>query len=432
MISNIPNYVLSTLEQCVDQVKSNLRPYVNDPISDFTRNRKLNFEQLVRFYLQLQAKSNNSELNDYFTDVESMPSSSALCQAKGKVSYKAFERIFQKFSHSFKLKKTWKGYHILACDGSDVNIPSNKNDIETLCQSGIYKSYNQFHLNALYDCKNEIYWDVSIDSATKTRECDAMKEMIFRRLYPENSIILADRGYEKYELIACCIEEKQKFVIRVKEKDSNGILSTVDLPDGEFDTVVTRKLTRRQTKETKENKEYVLLMNQTEFSYLGINDEYYELSFRVVCFKITDGTYEYLVTNLDASEFSIQELKELYHMRWSEETGFRKLKYTIGLVNFHSKKSEYIKQEIYSRLIFFNLSNIIIQLADIHHKTEKYEWKVSFTAAVTNIRNFLNGKIDGIELMERIKKVLAPLRPERSYPRKVLPQSAKSLNNRIA
>ena len=101
MISNIPNYVLSTLEQCVDQVKSNLRPYVTDPISDFTRNRKLNFEQLVRFYLQLQAKSNNSELNDFFAKVESMPSSSALSQAKGKVSYKAFERIFQKFSHSF-------------------------------------------------------------------------------------------------------------------------------------------------------------------------------------------------------------------------------------------------------------------------------------------------------------------------------------------
>ena len=432
MISNIPNNVLSALDKCIDQVKSNLRPYVSDPISDFTRERKLNFEQLVKFYLQLQAKSNNSELNDYFTKVESMPSSSALSQAKGKVYYKAFERIFHKFSHSFELSKTWKGYYILACDGSDVNIPSNHNDIETLCQNGTGKSYNQFHLNALYDCHNEIYWDASIDGSTKTRECDAMKQMINRGLYPKKSIIIADRGYEKYELFACCNEKNQKFVIRVKDKDSNGILSVIDLPDGEFDTVVTRKLTRRQTKETKENREYVLLMNHSEFSYLGISDEYYELSFRVVCFKITDDTYECLITNLDTDEFSIQELKELYHMRWCEETSFRRLKYTIGLVNFHAKKSEYIKQEIYTRLIFFNLSNIIIQLANIQHKTEKYEWKVNFSAAVTNIRNFLNGRIDGIELLERIKKVLAPLRPERSYPRKVLPQSAKSLNNRIA
>ena len=54
MISNIPNNVLSALDKCIDQVKSNLRPYVSDPISDFTRERKLNFEQLVKFYLQLQ------------------------------------------------------------------------------------------------------------------------------------------------------------------------------------------------------------------------------------------------------------------------------------------------------------------------------------------------------------------------------------------
>ena len=30
MISNIPNNVLSALDKCIDQVKSNLRPYVSD------------------------------------------------------------------------------------------------------------------------------------------------------------------------------------------------------------------------------------------------------------------------------------------------------------------------------------------------------------------------------------------------------------------
>ncbi len=432
MISNIPNYVSSKLDHCIDQVSSNLRPYVYDPVSDFTRERKLSFKQLFKFSLQLQAKSNNSELNDYFIKTESLPSSSALCQAKGKISHKAFERIFHNFNHSFDLTKTWKGYHILACDGSDVNIPTNPKDLDTLCQNGSAKLYNQFHLNALYDCYNEIYWDVSIDSASKARECDAMKEMILRHLFPKKSIIIADRGYEKYELIACCKQENQKFVIRVKSKESNGILSALDLPDGEFDKTVTRKLTRRQTNEIKGNKEYTLLWHRSEFPYLGIKDEYYELSFRAVCFKITEDTYEYLITNLDESEFSNQDLKTLYHMRWSEETSFKQLKYTIGLVNFHAKKSEYIKQEIYARLIFFNLSNIMIQLADIQHKTKKYGWKVNFTAAVTNIRNFLNGKIDGKELLERIKRVLVPIKPERSYPRMILPQSAKSLNNRIA
>jgi len=40
----------------------------------------------------------------------------------------------------------------------------------------------------------------------------------------------------------------------------------------------------------------------------------------------------------------------------SIETSFRDLKHTIGTVNFHYKKVEYIEQEIWVRLILFNFS----------------------------------------------------------------------------
>ena len=42
----------------------------------------------------------------------------------------------------------------------------------------------------------------------------------------------------------------------------------------------------------------------------------YYLSFRVVRFKLTEDTYEVLLTNLTEDEFSVSELKELYAMRW--------------------------------------------------------------------------------------------------------------------
>ena len=154
------------------------------------------------------------------------------------------------------------------------------------------------------------------------------------------------------------------------------------------------------------------------------------MTFRVVGLKLKENTYEYLITNLDADEFSCEEMKELYHLRWSEETSFRKLKYTIGLVNFHAKKKEFIQQEIYARMIFFNLCNRLVQLADPHYKTKKYAWKVNFSTAVTNIRNYINGKIHSSTLLERLKKILAPIRPERTYDRNVRPQSVKSLTNK--
>ena len=58
----------------------------------------------------------------------------------------------------------------------------------------------------------------------------------------------------------------------------------------------------------------------------------------VVRFKISDDTYESIITNLDESEFNIQDIKELYHLRWEIETSYRELKYHLDLNTLHSKK----------------------------------------------------------------------------------------------
>lgn len=61
-----------------------------------------------------------------------------------------------------------------------------------------------------------------------------------------------------------------------------------------------------------------------------------------------------IVTSLNRFEFPIKRIKELYHLRWGIETSFRELKYTIGLVNFHAKKEDFIRQEIFARLVMYN------------------------------------------------------------------------------
>lgn len=49
------------------------------------------------------------------------------------------------------------------------------------------------------------------------------------------------------------------------------------------------------------------------------------------------GEYETLVTSL-SPQFTLSDLKELYHARWGIETSFRELKYGIGLMDLHEKK----------------------------------------------------------------------------------------------
>lgn len=430
----IPDKILNVFTHSIKMVCSNIACYCNDPVSDFTRKRKLPVETLIHFIIQMQSKSVNSELCEYFTDLDSLPTASALCQQRDKLDISAFQRIMHLFVNAFDDYKTWKGYYVLACDGSDVNIAYDEKDVDTKRQNGNNKPFSQLHINGLYDCINHVFWDTSIDTATKTRECSALTEMIMKHDYPTNSIITADRGYEKYNLIACCIENNQKFLIRTKDINVySSILSNMNLPDEEFDLDVTKILTRKQTNETKANKQkYTFISNKSDFSYFGTKD-YYEMNLRVVRFKITDDTYECLVTNLTRDEFDLNELKKMYHMRWDIETAFKVLKYIIGMTSFHSKKRNFIQQEIYAAILLHCLINIITERIEIEQSDKrKHNYKVNLSTAVTNMRLWLRKLIGTVELVKRIKKYLAPVRPDRKYQRNMKPKSAIPFNTKAS
>ena len=55
-------------------------------------------------------------------------------------------------------------------------------------------------------------------------------------------------------------------------------------------------------------------------------------------------------------------IKELYNDRWDCETAFRKLKTSLGLVHFHSRKMKYILQELYIKLILNNLICFVMEV----------------------------------------------------------------------
>ena len=399
-----------------------------DPGVDFTRNRKLNASQLMYFLLHLNDRPINSFLMNWYDSIEDMPSASAITQQRQKLDPEALERVFHLFTDGFENYKTYKGFYILACDGSDINISHNANDKETYhISTTATKGYNQLHLNALFDVLNGVYHDVNIDTASKTNECNALIEMIRNGRYPSNSIIICDRGYEKYLLIAVMLESNQKFVIRVKDITSNGILSTLKLPDKEFDMNIKKIVTRVNNSETANDGKYAVLMNNNPFDFIDFENEYYEMDLRAVRFKITDDNYECLITNLTEEEMAFEEFKDVYHLRWREENAFRDLKYTIGMLYFHSSNQRLIRQEIFASLIMYNFCSIMANnVGTEENQSEKWKYKTNFKTAVTNIRRYLRNEIDEEELILRLKKILIPIRPGRTFSRRVRAQSAKT------
>ena len=123
-----------------------------------------------------------------------------------------------------------------------------------------------------------------------------------------------------------------------------------------------------------------------------------------------------LVTNLTRDEFDLNELKKMYHMRWNIETAFKMLKYIIGMMSFHSKKRNFIQQEIYAAILLHCLTNIITERIEVEQSDKrKHHYKVNLSTAVTNMRLWLRKIICTKEMIKRIKKYLAPVRPDRKY-----------------
>jgi len=295
------------------------------------------------------------------------------------------------------------------------------------------KGYNLLHLNAIYDLCSKLFVDVLLQPRKCLNEHLALTTMTERSYIADKVILVADRGYESYNSIAHLEQKGWNYVIRVREK--SGMVSRLRLPEtDEFDVPVSFSLTRKQTKQVKSQPEhYCFLASSTHFDYLDEANKLYSMAFRVVHLRIADDCYETLLTNLNPCEFPANVLKDVYRLRWGIETSFRELKYAVGLLNFHSKKVEYITQEIFAQLIMYNFSMMITSSVIIQQRDTKYAYQVNFTQAI-HICGFYfrcrNGTPPDVEAL--IRRYILPIRPGRSNRRNIQYRSAVSFLYRVA
>lgn len=71
------------------------------------------------------------------------------------------------------------------------------------------------------------------------------------------------------------------------------------------------------------------------------------------------------------------------------ETSFCQLKHIIGIGNFHSKKREFIEQEIWARLILFNFCSIITNHVTIKNRKRKYSYQLNYTVVFNACHYFI-------------------------------------------
>lgn len=433
-MKNRPERIKNALFSIIRRLCADPELVACNPKKDFTRRRKLWPERLVKVLLAMGGGDLNSELLEHFNYSADTASASAFSQQRAKLRPELLERLFREFR--FKPGKRFHGFRLLAMDGSDVQIPTDPTAHDSYFKGTRgHKGFNVTKIAALYDLMDRSYADAIVQGKQEANENKLLVEMAERLDSDTPTIIIADRNYECYDTMAKLEKKGCKYLIRAKEH--KGIASGLDLPDSEeFDMQVDLHLTRKKNRGTipllKERNKYRFIPKTMRFDLLDPKtDNFYHLPFRIVRFKLTETTYEVLVTNLDPEEFPLAELKKLYAKRWGVETSFRELKYTVGLLYFHSKKSHLILQEIWARLTMYNFIAYIADREAVHMEGRKHAYRENFANAANVCRRFFRGLVKAETVERLLKRQQTPKRPGRSSPRKLHPKEPVSFNYRM-
>lgn len=422
------NDLLRKYNDILDGIVSNKSEYVNNPQRDMRRNRKLPMKEMIERILLMGGGTLHNEILDYRIDGDIPPSAPAFVQQRNKLKPEVFEALFRDTSELIDNPITYEGYRLIAVDGSDIHIPLNKDDKETFCsETNGHKPYNLIHMNAAYDILNNTYLDVVLQGCLQIDETCAFNTFVDRSSIGK-ALYIADRNYESYNCMAHCIVNGNDFLIRAKDRDGKSIKGGLKLPDtDEFDIDITLKLTRKYSKETKElfklKNEYRRIPSSSRFDYLEktkYKDEavFFTLPFRIVRFSLTEEAHEVVLTSLDRELFPTDKLKEIYALRWGIETSFRTLKYSAGMLAFHSRKPEFVRQEIYARLAMYNLTAAAASCINIDNpRRNKHRYKINNAAALHICRKLFSGFFS-IEMAAReIARSVSVIRDNRSFKR---------------
>ena len=433
--------IKNSLTDCIKNMSVEKERFVRNPLKDFIRNSKCNIETTTRIILGFEDQCLNSELKNYYrNNLSNLPYKSTFVQQRDKFSDDAFLNLFSDFNFKHPFKQTKYGLHLLAVDGSDLNLPTLFTDNEYFVENHTKndKGFYQLHLNALYDILEDRFVDVVTQPRPEFNEGLAINLMVDRAGYsPNSALYIGDRNYFALNVLAHITNANQYYLIRCKNIESkNSSLHNMNFPDSkEFDVHKNIKIIRSSKKCYKSlPDEYKCISNDRAFDFIEPHDNKstFRLNFRVVSIVLPNGSCEYLVTNLPEKKFPPEVLKILYKERWKEESAFHKLKYKCGLNWFHSIKRKFIIQEIYAKLIMYNFSSLLAQAVDLKKVPSlKHHHTIAFANVAKLARMFLNTNIAAKLIKTLILMESPPVRTNRIAPRNVRSQRVNPLNTRV-
>ena len=184
-----PSLVHQSFLQTIDAMEKHLDSFVLRPGRDFTRHRRLPLKDLVLLMMSMEKSTVEGEIHRFFSlrypehSILSRPSASAFIRQRAKLNDDFFPNLLKRFNTRFPFTKTKFGLHLLACDGTDNNIPADEDPDTFISYNSKDGGYYQFHSVALHDLLEKRYTDAVVQPRALMNENDACAAGLALRLF---------------------------------------------------------------------------------------------------------------------------------------------------------------------------------------------------------------------------------------------------------
>ena len=334
--------------------------------TDFTRNRKMTFEELIFFILSSLKCSTQCALRRFFASIAKpvFMKQQSLSEARKKVTVWAFVELFKLTAETMteQCVKKWHNYRVYAIDGSKIALPADKALGEHFGVLGKDGSAPTAQGSILYDVLNDIVADAAIEPLSTDERTSASRHIdTCKKIAPDDKkLIIFDRGYPSFDLIKQLEKNELFYVMRVRSKFNKDIDAQMSA-DG-----------------------YVWLSQDGERIYV-----------RVVKFALNSGEIETLITNIKDKRLGKNAFKKLYFMRWPVEIKYDIVKNKLHLENFSTRTVEGIQQDFFAAMF---LTNFVAAVAidaqdDIEEKRKDKDNKYRYVANINELIGVLKDRL---------------------------------------
>jgi hypothetical protein len=369
-------------------------------------------------------KSLQKELNSFFAKLSNRDynilevTKGALTQARAKLKHGVFIELSDlavKEFYDHENYRKWRGFRLLAVDGSTSNLPAHpsiKTDFGssfTGCKQSVETSMARVSL--FYDVLNCITLDAQFESVSFSENGLLRKHLMLQHL-KKGDLLLLDRGYPSNALMFELLQKGVHFCMRMRSHWR-------EVRDFESSNEHSRIVQFTLPKADKA----LLKKYNTNISIITC---------RLVAITLDTGEKEILCTSLlDEDEYPVGDLGTLYHYRWNIEEAYKLLKIRMQLGNYSGKTSNSVRQDFFAKIFMMNMCAVMsfpieekLTKENSALKT-KHHYKVNKTNALSTLKEswvalWLKKKIKKIllafdDILMRAKEIV---RPNRKFKRK--------------